>query len=311
MSFDRLQDRIDELQNPSICGLDPRPEYIPPAITQRHTAEKGETLAAAADAYAEFCSGLIDALCDIVPAVKPQSAYFEMLGPHGAFALKSVADHASERGMYVILDAKRGDIGATATAYAEGYLGFVTIGGAELSPYNYDAITVNPYLGADSVTPFLEVARRFDKAVFVLAKTSNPSSGQFQDIDAGGGAPVYAAVGDMAASLSGGELGRRGFGRAGIVAGATYPRQLGELRERLPHTFFLVPGYGAQGGGADDATPAFLRGGTGAAVNSSRAVMCAWKNEGGDGGDYAGAARREALRMREALRAAVYGPVGH
>ncbi|MDR1588670.1 MAG: orotidine-5'-phosphate decarboxylase [Oscillospiraceae bacterium] len=304
MSFDRLQDKIDALGNPSVCGLDPLPEHIPPGVMQSHIAEKGETPEAAADAYFEFNRGLIDALYDIVPAVKPQSAFYELLGPRGAEALKRTAEYARSRGMYVILDAKRGDIGSTAQAYSEAYLGAVRIGASEYAPYNFDAITVNAYLGSDGVVPFLETANRNDKAVFVLAKTSNPSSGELQDIDIGGGRRVYTAVGDMAAALSSDSVGRRGFGRAGIVAGATYPAELRILRERLPHTFFLVPGYGAQGGGAGDVAGAFLRGG-GAIVNSSRAIICAWKKTGAGGADYAEAARREALCMRGELRAAV------
>jgi orotidine-5'-phosphate decarboxylase len=306
MSFDRLQDRIDELRNPSVCGLDPATEHIPPDIMRKHIGAKGETPEAAADAYFEFNVGLIDALYDIVPAVKPQSAFYEALGPCGALALKKTADYAAERGMYVILDAKRGDIGSTAEAYSEGYLGTVKIGGSVFAPYNFDAMTVNAYLGSDGLVPFLETAKRCDKAIFVLAKTSNPSSGELQDIDIGGGRRVYAAVGDMAWTLSKGDVGRRGFGRAGIVAGATYPSELSALRERLPHTFFLVPGYGAQGGGAGDAAGAFLPGGAGAIVSSSRAIICAWKKTGAGGADYAEAARAEALRMREALRAAIY-----
>jgi orotidine-5'-phosphate decarboxylase len=304
MSFDRLQDRIDALQNPSVCGLDPLPEHIPPDIMRRRIAEKGETPEAAADAYLEFNKGLIDALYDIVPAVKPQSAFYELLGPCGAVALRETAEYARSRGMYVILDAKRGDVGSTAQAYSEAYLGAVRIGAREHSPYAFDAMTVNAYLGSDGVIPFLETAKRNDKAVFVLVKTSNPSSGELQDIDVGGGRRVYTAVGDMAAALSSADVGRHGFGRAGIVAGATYPAELRELRERLPHTFFLVPGYGAQGGGADDVAGAFIQG-SGAIVNSSRAIICAWKRTGVGGADYAEAARREALRMRGELRAAI------
>ncbi|MDR2664831.1 MAG: orotidine-5'-phosphate decarboxylase [Oscillospiraceae bacterium] len=306
MSFDRLQDKIDEMRNPSVCGLDPSLGHIPPDIVRKHIVARGETLASAADAYFDFNAGLIDALYDIVPAVKLQSAFYEALGPCGAVALKNTADYASGRGMYVILDAKRGDIGSTAEAYSEGYLGTFKIGATEFEPYNFDAMTVNAYLGSDGLVPFMETAKRRDKAIFVLAKTSNPSSGELQDIDIGGGRRVYTAVGDMACALSAGDTGRRGFERAGIVAGATYPGELAALRERLPHTFFLVPGYGAQGGGAQDAAAAFARGGAGAIVNSSRAIICAWKNTGAGGADYAEAARAEALRMREALRRAVY-----
>jgi orotidine-5'-phosphate decarboxylase len=306
MSFDRLQDAIDRLQNPTVCGLDPTPEYIPPRVMRRRVDELGPVPEAVAEAYFDFNSALIDALRDIVPAVKPQSAFYEMLGPCGARALARTADYARRSGMYVILDAKRGDIGSTALAYSEGYLGSVVIEGREYEPYGFDAMTINAYLGSDGVRPFLETAKRRDKALFALVKTSNPSSGELQDIDVGGGRKLYHAVGDMLEELAADTVGERGFSRAGMVAGATYPAELAVLRARYANTFFLVPGYGAQGGGARDAAAAFLPGGRGAVVNSSRAVICAWKKTGNGGDDFAEAARDEALRMRADLRERVY-----
>ena len=301
MSFDNLQDKILALANPTVAGLDPLPDYVPDHIMEAHIAEKGETLEATADAYVEFNSGLIDALSDIVPAVKPQSAYYELLGPAGVAAFKKTAEYAGSKGLYVIADVKRNDIGSTAEAYSAAYLGSVRIGGRELFPFSFDAITVNGYLGRDGIEPFLKTCRQTDKSIFVLVKTSNPSSADLQDLFVGD-RRLYAAVGDLVAGLSADTAGRYGYTCAGAVVGATYPEELRLLRERLRNTFFLVPGYGAQGGGAGDAAPAFDARGCGAVVNSSRAIMCAWKKTGNGGRDYAEAARAEALRMRDALR---------
>jgi len=313
MSFDRLQQRIDEMRNPSVAGLDPALEHIPPQVLDRHIGEKGETLEAAAAAVCEFNFGLIDALCDIVPAVKPQSAYYEMLGPHGVMALKKTCDYARSKGMYVICDGKRNDIGSTAAAYSTAYLGAVKVGGAELRPFDADALTVNAYLGSDGIRPFIDMAVKYDKALFALVKTSNPSAGELQDLfvdaqqgDGDSSVPprtVYTAVGDLMERISLETVGKYGFTRVGAVVGATYPEEAEFLRKRLKNTFFLVPGYGAQGGSAAEAARAFDGNGRGAIVNSARGVIAAWKKSGGD---YAAAARAEALRMRDELREAVY-----
>jgi len=305
MSFDKLQDKILEYRNPTVFGLDPRPEYVPAHIMEKYTAELGKTPEAAAAAYLEFNRGLIDALYDIVPAVKPQSAYYEMLGPAGVLCLKQTGDYAAEKGLYTIADVKRGDIGSTAEAYSEAYLGSVNIGGQESAPFNFDALTVNTYLGTDGLKPFLETCRRCDKSFFALVKTSNPSSGELQDLLLPDGRRLYEVVGDLLQELAGDETGRHGYCRIGAVVGATYPEELTTLRARLEKVFFLVPGYGAQGGKADDAARAFDKRGCGAVINSSRAIMCAWKKTGNNGSDYMEAARAEALRMREELRAAV------
>ena len=315
MSFDRLQKKIDEMKNPTVVGLDPALEHIPPQIIEKHIAEKGETLTAAAEAVFEFNTGLIDALFDVVPAVKPQSAYYEALGPEGVNALKMTCDYAKSKGMYVICDAKRNDIGSTATAYSAAYLGAVNIGGTQLRPFDVDALTVNAYLGSDVVKPFIETAVKYDKAIFALVKTSNPSAGEFQDMyigktEAGQGTvssitpamPLYTAVADMLENISLDTIGAYGFTRAGAVVGATYPEETEFLRARLKHTFFLVPGYGAQGGSASDAVRAFNQDGRGAIVNSSRAIIAAWKKTGAD---YKESARDEAIRMRDELRSAL------
>ena len=307
MSFDRLQEKIDRLHNPTVVGLDPDLEHIPPQILEKHFAEDGYTLWAASLAAYEFNKGLIDALFDIVPAVKPQSAYYEKLGPEGIIALKMTCEYAKSRGMYVICDGKRNDIGQTAEAYSAAYLGAVKVGGAELSPFDVDALTVNAYLGSDGIKPFVETAVKYDKAIFALVKTSNPSAGELQDLFVGE-ERLYTAVGDLMEEISRDTAGRYGFTRIGAVVGATYPEEIGFLRARLKNTFFLIPGYGAQGGSAEDAAHAFFSNGHGAVVNSSRAIIAAWKKSGG-GGDFAAAARSEALRMRDELRRCVYARI--
>jgi orotidine-5'-phosphate decarboxylase len=304
MSFDILQEKIIELRNPTVAGLDPLPDYVPKHIMDKHIAEKGETLQAAADAYFEFNCGLIDALCDIVPAVKPQSAYYELLGFAGVEALKKTADYAKAKGLYVIADIKRNDIGSTADAYASAYLGSIKVGKSELLPFDFDAVTINAYLGSDGIRPFIETCNRRDKAAFALVKTSNPSSAELQDLMVGD-RTLYTAVGDLMAEISADTVGRYGFSCIGAVVGATYPEELRFLRARLKNTFFLVPGYGAQGGGAQDVVHAFHNGGRGAIINSSRAIICAWKKTGNNGLDFAEAARNEALNMRGELRKAV------
>jgi len=298
MSFDRLQQKIDKMGNPTVVGLDTALEYVPPQILGKHIAEKGETLGAAAAAVLDFNMDLIDALCDIVPAIKPQSAYYEMLGPEGVGALQLTFEYAKLKGMYVICDGKRNDIGSTAEAYSAAYLGSVTVGKTQLRAFDPDALTVNAYLGSDGIKPFIDAAVKYDKAIFALVKTSNPSAGEFQDMLIGG-KPLYAAVADMLEVISRDTIGEFGYSRVGAVVGATYPEEAEFLRSRLKHTFFLVPGYGAQGGTAATAARAFDKDGRGAIVNSSRAIIAAWKKSGGNHMD---AARAEALRMRDELR---------
>lgn len=304
MSFDILQEKIITLKNPTVVGLDPMPDYVPPFILNKHIAVKGESLAAAADAYYEFNCGLIDALSDIIPAVKPQSAYYELLGFAGVEALKKTTDYAKSKNLYVIADVKRNDIGSTAEAYSEAYLGGVKIGGSEVLPFDFDAATVNAYLGSDGIKPFIDVCKRRNKSIFVLVKTSNPSSADFQDLYIDD-RKLYTVVGDLMAELTKDTIGVHGYSCAGAVVGATYPEELQFLRERLKNTFFLVPGYGAQGGGARDVVNAFDKRGGGAVINSSRAIMCAWKKTGHDGRDFAEAARNETLKMRDDLRGVI------
>ncbi len=302
MSFDRLITKIIEMKNPTVAGLDPKLDYVPEYLRRSFLDEDGETLKAAAKAIFRYNQMLIDALCDIVPAVKLQAAYYEMYGHHGVKTMERTIRYARLKGMYVITDGKRNDIGATMEAYTAAHLGSVRIGECEYEPFGADALTVNGYLGTDGISPLLNVCRANDKGIFVLCKTSNPSSGEFQDllID---GVPLYARMGDKCEEWGADTVGQFGYSAVGAVVGATYPEQLTELRKRMPHTMFLVPGYGAQGGGAQGIAGGFDENGLGAIVNSSRAILCAYKKEGCDERDFAGAARREALRMREDLTA--------
>lgn len=301
MSFDVLQDKIREKKNPTVAGLDARVEYVPPHILEKYTGQYGQTLQAAALAVKEFDCGLIDALADTVPAVKPQSAYFEMLGWRGMQALEDVIAYAKSKGLYVIADVKRGDIGTTATAYAQAWLGAVQVGDTDCPVFDADCVTINGYMGSDAIRPFLEQCQARNKSAFVLVKTSNPSSMELQDLVAGDRL-VYNVMGDLTQRLGRDTRGHYGFNALGAVVGATHPAVLKELRRRLPDVFFLVPGYGAQGGSADDVRHAFTELGRGAIVNASRSIMCAWQKTGKDGTDYQQAAYAAAEKMRDELR---------
>ena len=302
MSFDRLIKAIVKTQNPTVAGLDPKLDYIPDYIKENAYAKYGKNLEGAAEALFEFNKGLIDALCDIVPAVKPQAAYYEMYGWQGVRTLQRTIEYAKQKGMFVITDGKRNDIGTTMEAYANAHLGFTDVEGEKCEAFSADALTVNGYLGSDGVNPVIKVSSQNDKGMFILVKTSNPSSGELQDRILDDDKTVYRAMGDMCEKWGEQLMGEYGYSGVGAVVGATYPQQLGELRTVLPHTFFLVPGYGAQGGGAKDVAPAFDKNGLGAIINSSRGIMCAWKKEENCAPeDYAQAARREAIRMRDEI----------
>ena len=301
MSFDSLQEKIIQKKNPTVAGLDPRPEQIPPHILKEAYGRYGETLEGAAQAVWQFNQGLMDALCDVVPAVKPQAAYYERLGWHGMAVLERTIAYAKEKGLFVIADIKRGDIGSTAQAYADAWLGETRVGEASHPVFNADCVTLNGYMGSDTIEPFVEACKAGDKCLFLLVKTSNPGSGELQNMVAGDRL-VYKVMGDMTAKLGKGTEGRYGFHLAGAVVGATYPSDMRELRRRLEHTFFLVPGYGAQGGTAEDVQYAFNKYGHGAIVNASRSIMCAWQKTGRDGTDYQEAARAAAVAMRDDIR---------
>ncbi|MBR6790478.1 MAG: orotidine-5'-phosphate decarboxylase [Oscillospiraceae bacterium] len=301
MSFDRLIDRIIELKNPTVAGLDPLYSYIPDYIKAKYDHIE-DPLEAAAKAVLEYNCALIDALHDIVPAVKPQAAYYEIYGWYGMKTFAETISYAKQKGMFVIADGKRNDIGSTMGAYAMAHLGDIEIRGQKIEPFGADALTVNGYLGTDGVDPLLPICKEKDKGIFVLVKTSNPSSGELQDKKMYGrpANTVYEMMGDMCEKWGEKAPGTKyGYSSVGAVVGATYPEQLAELRQRLPHTFFLVPGYGAQGGGAAGVAKGFDENGLGAIVNSSRAILCAWQKEKCDERDFAGAARREAIRMRD------------
>ena len=301
MSFDVLQDKIKAKKNPTVAGLDARVEHIPPSILKKHMDRHGQTLEAAAGAVLEFDKGLIDALADVVPAVKPQSAYFEMLGWRGMKALEEVVAYAKEKDLFVIADVKRGDIGTTAAAYSQAWLGTTQVGDASCPVFDADCVTLNGYMGSDSIKPFLNDCTQRDKCAFVLAKTSNPSSMELQDIVAGDRL-VYTVMGDLIQRWGQGTEGKYHYQALGAVVGATHPSVLKELRYRLDKVFFLVPGYGAQGGTAADVRYAFDELGRGAIVNASRSIMCAWQKTGKDGADYQEAARAAAEQMRDQIR---------
>jgi orotidine-5'-phosphate decarboxylase len=260
--MDALARAVTARGNAVCVGLDPRGEQLPKSLIRG-----GDSLAEQAGVYRTFCRGVIDAVADLVPVVKPQSAFFEELGPPGVATLVEVIRYAQDRGLLVILDAKRNDIGSTAEAYARGMLGRDSAWGA-------DALTVSPYLGEDSLTPFVDVARERGAGLFILVKTSNPGGGLLQDRVAEG-RTIYRRVAELVEKLSADTAGESGYGLAGAVCGATYPAQLAELRAAMPHTWFLVPGYGSQGGAAADVAPAFDVRGLGAVVNNSRGLIFA------------------------------------
>ena len=300
----RLIERIAQLQNPSVVGLDSLLDYIPQHIKEEKFAKYGDTFDAAAQAILAYNKEIIDAICDIVPAVKPQAAYYEMYSWQGMWALCETVKYAQEKGMIVIMDGKRNDIGSTMQAYAKAHLGVSEVNGKELSAFGSDMLTVNGYLGSDGIEPLLPICDEKDKGIFVLVKTSNPSSGELQDQKIGDKS-IYETMGAMCEQWGEKTQNSYGYSRVGAVVGATYPQQLSEMRQKMPHTFFLVPGYGAQGGGANDVAGAFDKNGLGAIVNSSRAILTAWKKAGTDGKDFAQQARKAALTMKEDIMGVV------
>lgn len=305
MALDRLIEKIAELQNPTAAGLDTKLEYVPESVQEASFQKLGRTLEGAADAILTFNKGIIDALCGIVPAVKPQCAYYELYGWQGMRALRATIDYAKSKGMYVITDGKRNDIGSTMQAYAAAHLGETDVGGERIAAFGADALTVNGYLGTDGIDPLLKVCAEYGKGIFVLTKTSNESSDELQNQPFEGGETLYEAMGRFCEEWGKSLPGKHGYSGVGAVVGATWPDQLKELREMLPNTFFLVPGYGAQGGTADDVRFAFDKNGLGAVVNASRSILCAWKKQGAAEADYAKAAAEEAVRMRDAIRGRV------
>ena len=272
-----LVEKIQKTKAPIVVGLDPMMNYIPEQIVKKAFAEYGETLEGAAEAVWQYNKGIIDATYDLIPAVKPQIAMYEQFGVEGMKAFSKTVDYCKEKGLVVIGDVKRGDIGSTSAAYATAHLGKVKVGSKTFSTFNEDFATVNPYLGSDGINPFLDVCKEEKKGIFVLVKTSNPSSGEFQDrlID---GRPLYEIVGEQVAKW-GEECMGDNYSYVGAVVGATYPEMGKVLRKLMPKTYILVPGYGAQGGKGADLVHYFNEDGLGAIVNSSRGIIAAYKQE--------------------------------
>ena len=276
--IDKLIAKIQKTKAPIVVGLDPMLNYIPEQIKTKAFAEYGETLEGAAEAIWQFNKEIVDKTYDLIPAVKPQIAMYEQFGIEGLKAYKKTIDYCKSKDLVVIGDIKRGDIGPTSAAYAVGHLGKVQVGSKCYVPFDEDFATVNPYLGSDGVKPFIEVCKEENKGLFILVKTSNPSSGEFQDrlID---GRPLYELVGEKVAQWGEEHVGASGYSYIGAVVGATYPEMGAALRKLMPKTFILVPGYGAQGGKGKDLVNFFNEDGLGAIVNSSRGIIAAYKQE--------------------------------
>ncbi len=275
--INKLTAKIQKTHAPIVVGLDPMLDYIPEHIQKKAFQEKGETLEGAAEAIWQFNKEIVDHTWDLIPAVKPQIAMYEQFGIPGLVAFKKTVDYCHEKDLMVIGDVKRGDIGSTSAAYAAGHIGTVTVGSKTYRPFEEDFITVNPYLGTDGVKPFADVCRKEQKGLFILVKTSNPSSGEFQDrlID---GRPLYEHVGEKVAQW-GAECMGESYSYIGAVVGATYPEMGKILRKIMPKSYILVPGYGAQGGKGADLVHFFNEDGLGAIVNSSRGIIAAYKQE--------------------------------
>lgn len=275
MLIDRLIDKIIELKNPVCVGLDTKYDYIPASFIK---GENAEPLRFAAENILAFNKALIDGFHDIVPCVKVQSAYYEMYGPAGVAAFYETVRYAKRKGLIVIADVKRNDIGATAQAYSAAYLGKTMVDTSETAAFDADFATVNGYLGSDGILPFVEDCKQYDKGIFVLVKTSNKSSGELQDLECDG-KPIYEHMADMVDKWGSGLIGKHGYSAVGAVIGATYPQQAKALRDNHPNMFVLIPGYGAQGGSAEGLLPNFDKQGRGGIVNNSRAILTAYKQE--------------------------------
>ena len=278
LMINKLISKIQKTKAPIVVGLDPMLSYVPEHIQKKAFAEYGETLEGAAEAIWQFNKEIVDKTYDLIPAVKPQIAMYEQFGIEGLKAYKKTVDYCKSKDLVVIGDIKRGDIGSTSAAYAVGHLGKVQVGSKTYAGFDEDFATVNPYLGSDGVKPFIDVCKQENKGLFILVKTSNPSSGEFQDqkID---GKPLYELVGEKVAQWGEEHMGESGYSYIGAVVGATYPEQGEILRKVMPKSFILVPGYGAQGGKGKDLVHFFNEDGLGAIVNSSRGIIAAYKQE--------------------------------
>ena len=295
----KLIDKIVSTDAPIVVGLDPNLSFVPKGIQKKAFDERGETPEGAAEAIWQFNKGIIDAVYDIIPAVKPQIAMYEQFGLPGLKVFKDTVDYCHEKGLIVIGDVKRGDIGSTSASYAKAHIGRIEIGSNSYAPFDEDFATVNPYLGTDGVKPFVDVCNSEDKGIFVLVKTSNPSSGEFQDREIDG-KPLYELVAEKVCEWGSASMDGE-YSNVGCVVGATYPEMGKRLRKLMPKTFILVPGYGAQGGTAEDLKNFFNPDGLGAIVNSSRGIIAAYtkddyKKYGEEG--YAEASRAAVLDMK-------------
>ena len=276
--INKLVDKIQETQAPIVVGLDPMMKFIPEHIKAAAFKEYGETLAGAGEAIWQYNKAIVDATYDLIPAVKPQIAMYEQFGIEGLIAFKKTVDYCKSKDLVVIGDVKRGDIGSTSEAYAVGHLGKVKVGSKEYYGFDEDFATVNPYLGSDGIKPFVNVCKEENKGLFILAKTSNPSSGEFQDklVD---GKPLYEVVAEKIAEWGADHVGSCGYSYIGAVVGATYPEMGKALRKVMPKKYILVPGYGAQGGKGKDLVHFFNEDGLGAIINSSRGIIAAYQQE--------------------------------
>ena len=304
--IDRLIDKIDRMDNPTVVGLDPTYEMIPEKIKKEMLALYGKTPKAVAEMFVAFNKGLIDSLHDIVPAAKPQIAMYEKYGIDGINAYIQTIRYAKEKGMIVIGDIKRGDIASTAAAYAA-HLEGVEVEGEWFDLWNTDAVTLNPYMGFDGIEPFIKPCNEHDKGIFILVKTSNPSSREIQDLEvcgtSGGCIAVYEMMAELVREWGKLAMGNKGYSKIGAVVGATHKNQGEKLRTIMPNTFFLVPGYGAQGGKASDIKGFFDQDNRGCIVNSSRGIIAAYKNDSKYSDDHFGdAARDAALHMKQDIR---------
>ncbi len=304
--INKLIKKIEQSKAPVVVGLDPMLSYIPEQVKEKAYKEKGETLAGAAEAIWQFNKTIVDATYDLIPAVKPQIAMYEQFGIEGLIAFKKTVDYCKEKDLVVIGDIKRGDIGSTSEAYAAGHLGKVNVGSNSFYGFDEDFATINPYMGSDSVDPFIKVCKEEKKGLFILVKTSNPSSGEFQD-QLVGGRPLYELVGEKVTEWGEKHMGDK-YSYVGAVVGATYPRMGKILREIMPKSYILVPGYGAQGGKAKDLVHYFNKDGLGAIVNSSRGIIAAYKQaayEKFGPAAYADASRQAVIDMRDDIMGAL------
>jgi len=306
--IDQLIDRIIEKGAPIVAGLDPRLEYLPQSLLDKHF-ERGINLEAAAQAILDFNIEILNNIHDLIPAVKLQIAYYEMYGVYGLETFMETANYAKSKGLIVIADVKRNDIGSTAEAYSNAYIGYTLLQQQQAQAFPVDMITVNPYLGTDGIKPFVDNCKRNNKGIFVLVKTSNPSSKEIQDLVTADGLKVYEKVAQKVNEWGQDLIGNYGYSSVGAVIGATFPHELSQLRKLMPKVYFLVPGYGAQGAKAEDIMGGFDDRGLGSIINASRSIMCAYRNKPWNTQfrphEFGLASRAEVLNMKEEIHKAL------